>query len=446
MVTQETGFGKTGSGGARLATRVPVAGADGVWLQDSPRNRMIINSVVTMDRISLDEIRRLWQERVVEADGGERYPRFTRKVVKVGGRFHWEEESQYDIARHIVPAPANVRTVEELQDYVSSLAETPLPDDRPLWQIQHIEDFEDGSSSFITRIHHCMGDGLALVPVLFSVMDATQTNMSLPGDKVGKRKQSKLALAAKLPIFGPWVLAQKMAWRADRSQVHGPELSGTKRVAWTRKFPLEQVKAVKNRFEATVNDVLMAAVAGAFQRYLEKAEGVVPERIRASMPVSVRAAGERPQMNNRFAAVLLELPAGMKDVRARVAETKRRMDALKRSVEPLVTYGLASLLLRTMPQGMSSRLIDFLANKCTCVVTNVPGPQEDLYIGGRRLRSMIFWVPQRAKIGIGISIFSFAGNVQVGVIADTSLLPDSREFVRAFEEELEHMLEVAGVA
>jgi len=406
---------------------------------------MIINSVVTMDRISLEEIRRLWQSRVVDADGGERYPRFTRKVVKVSGRFHWEDESQYEVARHIVPAPANVRTSEELQDYVSSLAETPLPDDRPLWQIQHVESFEGGASAFITRIHHCMGDGLALVPVLFSVMDASQADIALPGDKVAKRKQSKLALAAKLPVLGPWVLAQKMAWRADRSPVHGPELSGTKRVAWTRKFPVDQIKAVKNRFEATVNDVLMAAVAGAFQRYLEKSEGTVPDRIRASMPVSVRAKGERPQMNNRFAAVLLELPAGTKDVRARVAETKRRMDALKRSVEPLVTYGLASFLLKTMPQGMSSRLIDFLANKCTCVVTNVPGPQQDLFIGGRRLRSMIFWVPQRAKIGIGISIFSFAGSVQVGVIADTKLLPDTREFVRAFEDELEHMIQTAGL-
>jgi hypothetical protein len=85
---------------------------------------------------------------------------------------------------------------------------------------------------------------------------------------------------------------------------------------------------------------------------------------------------------------------------------------------------------------VSRGLIDFLANKCTAVVTNVPGPQRGLSLAGRRVRTLMFWVPQRADIGVGISILSFAGKVQIGVICDAEIVPDPVELVRAFEEEL----------
>jgi hypothetical protein len=140
-------------------------------------------------------------------------------------------------------------------------------------------------------------------------------------------------------------------------------------------------------------------------------------------------------MRNKFAAVPLTLPAGIREVRERVLAMKRCMDQLKQSIDPIVVYGIVNLLLQTLPQGVSRGLIDFLANKCTAVVTNVPGPQRDLRLAGSRLRSLIFWVPQRADIGVGISILSFSGKVQIGVLADTRLLPEPAELIRAFEEE-----------
>ncbi len=419
--------------------RRPVEGADGIWLQDSPENLMVINSVLSLDRMDLEEFRQLFEERVVGAGEGRRYPRFKRRIVSERGRPHWEDDPSFNISRHIMAAPEWIGTEADLQEYVSSLAHLPLPEDRSLWQIQVVAEFQDGTTALIVRIHHCMGDGLALIPVLFSLMDDSAAEKGFPGDRVAKKPQSRWALAAKLPVMGPLVLAQKLLLKRDSSPVHGPDLGGVKRVSWTRKFDLDQVKAIKDYFQATINDVLMACVGGAFQRYLGEVHDQVIPRVRASMPVSVRAKGDPPAMNNRFAAVLLELPVGVADIRERVAATKLRMDAMKRSVEPLVTYGLGRVLLKTMPHGLSRRLIDFLANKCTAVVTNVPGPQEPLFINGHRVRSMVFWVPQRAKIGIGISIFSFAGFVQVGVIADTRLIPEPGEFARAFEEELDQM-------
>jgi hypothetical protein len=193
---------------------------------------------------------------------------------------------------------------------------------------------------------------------------------------------------------------------------------------------------------ATVNDVLMATVSGAISRYIEHEAGQSIARLRISMPVSVRGSQPIITLENRFAAVPLELPAGIAQARERVAAVKQRMDALKSSVAPIVIYGLQSALLKVLPQGVSRTLIDFLANKCTAVVTNVPGPQRGLTIGGRRVRSLLFWVPQRADIGVGISILSFAGKVQIGVICDTELVPDPMALVHAFEEELAALQEL----
>jgi hypothetical protein len=113
------------------------------------------------------------------------------------------------------------------------------------------------------------------------------------------------------------------------------------------------------------------------------------------------------------------------------------MDQVKCSMVPLVIYNLQRALVTFLPQPASRALIDFLANKCTAVVSNIKGPVRDLTLEGRRVRSMLFWVPQRARIGIGISILSFSGKVQVGVMADEALVPDPEALVAAFEAEFD---------
>ena len=140
-------------------------------------------------------------------------------------------------------------------------------------------------------------------------------------------------------------------------------------------------------------------------------------------------------MDNHFVAVLLRLPAGIRDPARRFAEVKRRMDAMKRSLDPLVLFGAANLMLRFLPQAVSHWVIDFLANKCTCVLTNVPGPPEPIYQAGSQVREMVFWVPQRARIGLGISILSYRGGVRIGVIADRAVLEEPMAFIEAFQDE-----------
>lgn len=420
--------------------RYPVAPHDAIWLQDTATNMMVINGVFTTDRVDLATVQRSFQQRVIEAEGG-RYARFTRRVERDGNRWYWVDDPAFDITRHIIAAgDPDLGTTEKLRRYMGAEASRPLPPDRPRWQFQVVENFEDGGSACIVRLHHCIGDGISLLTVIFHFMEDLGAGPAAGPASIfpaAGAPSTRLIRMLQAPLAAPGILLRRMLWTPDRHALHGPKVGGQKQVAWTAPLDLQVLKDLKNRLNATVNDVLMAAVSGALSRYIEHQAGQIVERLRISMPVSVRRPDAAITLENRFAAVPLELPAGISPAKERVAAVKQSMDALKRSVVPIVIYGIQSALLMALPQGVSRALIDFLANKCTAVVTNVPGPQHGLSLAGRRVRTLMFWVPQRADIGVGISILSFAGKVQIGVIADTQVVPDALELVRAFEEEIE---------
>lgn len=410
---------------------------DAMWLQESAENLMVINSVIVCDRMDLDTLRTLMQERIIQADGGTRFQRFRCRVARRRGLLRWELDPAFDIARHIFAPEVEPTTLDALQAYVGEHASIPLPADRPRWEVHLIEHFEADASAMMIRIHHSFADGMALVGVMFALMEGVGTELAGSVRPATVAKGNRLLQALLLPIAAVGVLVPRLLWRPDRHALHGPKLSGKKRVAWTAPMDLALVKASKNRLGTTVNDLLMATVSGAFSRYIARHSGELLERLRVSMPVNVRPFDEPLVLENRFAAVPLTLPAGSLELKARIRAVKACMDDLKRSGAPIVVYGLQKAMLAFLPQGLSRALIDFLANKCTAVVTNVPGPHGEVTLAGRKVRSILFWVPQRADIGIGISILSFAGKLQVGVISDVELLPDPQDLVHAFEEEFE---------
>lgn len=428
------------------ADRSPVLPHDGMWLQDSINNPMLINAVYILDRLDVETLRRVWRERILEADGGERYDRFVRRVVSVHGKYFWENDPEFDLARHIVAVRRDdIRTQDDLQRYLGEVAAQPLPGDRPLWQLQLLEDF-DGGSALVCRLHHCLGDGVALIPILFELVDPAEEEAD--DSRVAataKAGYDRLSVQAAAAVAAPYILFKKAVRPKDKNVLRGDVLSGTKRVAWSAALPVDRVKAVKNALGVSVNDALMTAVAGAVRHYEEVHGASKIRSIRASMPVNVRPPGEPYVMENRFAAVLLELPVGLADPVERLREIHRRTRRLKRSVEPLVMFGAAKVLLKILPQGLSKPIIDFYANKCTCVLTNVPGPSEPLFLAGRRLRHLMFWVPQRADIGVGISIVSFSGNVRLGVISDAQLVPDPETLVDGFSREFDALAVAADI-
>jgi WS/DGAT/MGAT family acyltransferase len=201
------------------------------------------------------------------------------------------------------------------------------------------------------------------------------------------------------------------------------------------------VKAVSKAFGCTVNDVLIAAVTGAFREYMISA-GDDPDSlqdIRATVPVNLRPLEHAQELGNHFGLVFLSLPLSMESPLERLYAVNERMTELKSSKQAAVTLGFLGAL-GMGPSAVQKPVLDILSQKATAVLTNVPGPQRPLYLAGSRMKEMMFWVPQNGTVGLGISILSYNNKVFFGVISDFRLLPEPSAVISRFKKEFEKLL------
>jgi WS/DGAT/MGAT family acyltransferase len=460
-----------------MATRErrKISAVDTAWLRmDRPSNLMMICGVLMFrEKISLARLREVIKERFLT------FERFRQRPVD--GAF-WENVTHVDIDKHVgvvrLPGRAGKR---ELEARVSRLVATPLPPARPLWQFELVENYEHGSA-VIVRIHHCYADGIALVRVLLSMTDAGANGPpAMPFAAHEKRARASDRdddpLAELLqPFAGALSSARKVGsmlvdagagiWRdplqAIRLADQGTSLmtevaklalmgedsptrfkgtpSREKRVAWADPLPLDEVKTVGRALGASVNDVLLACVAGALRGYLaSKGDDVDAHFVRALVPVNLRPMEEAYRLGNRFGLVFLDLPLGVENPVERLYAVRENMSALKGSYQPIVALGILAAM-GSGPLVLQEALLGALAKNATAVMTNVPGPQQTLWLAGAAIDSLMFWVPQSGNIGMGVSIISYRGSVQFGVVTDRGLCPDPVRIVDRFAGEFEKLL------
>jgi diacylglycerol O-acyltransferase len=213
-----------------------------------------------------------------------------------------------------------------------------------------------------------------------------------------------------------------------------------KLAAWTEPLPLGEVKLLARALGCTVNDLLLSTAAGALGAYLRQhGDDTDGLSIRAAVPVNLRDPGAATSLGNQFGLVFLELPIGIRDPLARLFAVHAAMTQLKGSYQPVLTLGLMAALGR-LPAAVESAAIDLLSTKASAVATNVPGPQQPRYLAGGRIGRLIFWVPQSGDIGLGLSILTYAGQVQFGLIADAARVPDPDSVTARFREEFEKLV------
>ena len=211
--------------------------------------------------------------------------------------------------------------------------------------------------------------------------------------------------------------------------------SGDKRVAWSEPLALSAVKRIGGASSATVNDVLVAIVTGALHRYLERGGVQTPGlELHAIAPVNLRSPGSRMDLGNRFGVVVLALPVGIEEPITRIVAVRQRMKLLKESAEATVAHGLLTLM-GYAPRKIEEAAAEFFGKKASLVLTNLPGPRERLTLSRIPISRMMFWVPEAAHLGLGVSIFSYAGEVTVGVLSDASVVSDPDALMADFHAE-----------
>ena len=454
--------------------------ADAAWLHmDRPSNLMVINSVLLFDEpVDFSRVREIIQRRLVDV-----YPRFRQRAVESRLPLRppkWEDDPDFAIEHHLhhvaLPAPGDDAA---LQDFVGDVMTMPLDRSRPLWHTYMIDGYGAGAA-MICRMHHCIADGIALARVMLSLTDgAPDGEITPPDDRYdgndGNDPDDRNGVGASvadsvreaiddLARFG--VSAARQGTQIATSPSHAARLAGviardggtalrllltpadaataikgdpgiSRRVAWTEPIPLSGIKRIAHAHHTTVNDVLLAAVSGALRHYLQDRGGPVAE-IQAMVPFNLRPLDEPVprKLGNRFGLVFLPLPVGTSGSYRRLVEVHRRMQEIKRGRDGAVSYGLLSLTGLT-PEPLERRIIDMFTAKTTAVMTNVPGPPAPVYVAGTPVRTVLFWAPTSGHMGMSVSIFSYRGEVTVGLMVDATLVPDPDHIAGRLAEELE---------
>jgi len=451
-----------------------ISGIDTAWLRmERPTNLMMITGVMIFaGRLDYDRLREVIEARFLK------YRRFTQLAVQKAAGAFWESDPYFDISRHVLRTALPGRADKvELQNLASDLMSTPLDFSKPLWQFHLVEDYQ-GGSAVILRIHHCYADGIALIHVLLSLTDPEPHALPLMTEEetehaeesgifqrffepVDKMVNTTLKLGRGLVDEGADIfrhpahvldyarngarlaaeIARLALMKDDSKTRFKGDLGVSKRVAWAEPLDLREVKAVGKALGGSVNDVLLAAVAGALRDYLIEQGDPVPQdlQVRAVIPVNLRPLDKAANLGNFFGLVFLALPVGVANPLERVYEVRRRMNELKESYQPILALGLLGTV-GMGPNILQQSLLEILSNKASAVMTNVPGPHEAIYLGGARMAEMMFWVPQSGQIGMGVSILSYHNRVHFGVVADRKLVDDPEAVVSRFAGEFDKLL------
>lgn len=471
------------STGARTVSddgQEPLSGADNAWRKMGRiENLTTITGVLMFEEpVAYGDFRDRLEERLL---------RFDRFGQRVGGRDrqfrrpYWEESPAFDVETHIqhvaLPEPQDKAAFER---FVGGLLSRPLDERRPLWECYLVEGVGDGNAA-VFRINHSLADGFALLYVLLGLADdpgaielpvgsipspptadgETEATPPEPGsptpepgtsaggssgggsDGSGESVGREGGRTGPVEMLGTAARAVGTAWEVltrddePETSLRG-ELGTAKRAAWTDEMDLDRIKAIGDEYDATVNDVMLAATAGAFRRVLlDRGEDVSDLELRGSVPVNLEPLEERTEsLGNYFGLVFVPLPVGVAGFDDRIRLINERMDEQTAGVEAFLVY-LTFVVAGHLPDAVQQWILRQFEDQATAVVTNVPGPVESFEFAGTEVGDVMFWAPEANDVGISLSIFSYDGGIRVGVAADASLLPDANALSTAMDAEIE---------
>jgi WS/DGAT/MGAT family acyltransferase len=411
-------------------------------------------------------------------------PRYRQRLAFVPfdqGRPVWVDDphfnTRYHVQHHALPPPGSD---EQLKHLTGRAFSQQLDRNKPLWELWLVENLAGGRFAILGKTHHALVDGISgvdITTVLFDLTpepasvgqpeqpwaprplpssaqllaDALLERTTVPGEVVrgvraALRRPQRVArrLAGDLAALGSFTLPGVRS--APPSPLNVP-IGPHRRFTWMTE-ELDRVKAVKNAAGGTVNDVMLATVAGGLGEHLRanghETDGMM---LRAMIPVSVRADEERGALGNRVAAVWADLPVGVTDPLKRLTLVRREMKGLKESHQAVGARLLTELTGFAPPTVMAQAArLQAHQRYFNLVVTNVPGPQVPLYVLGRRMLAIYPMVPLAQQLALGVAIMSYDGAISFGLNADYDAMPDVEALAVRLHEALEELAVAAGLA
>ncbi len=390
-------------------------------------------------------------------------PRYRQRVVASPLDFSlpsWEFDPQFDIRNHVRAVKLKHGTDDELKALAGKIVSQSLDRQRPLWDFT-LTRLKGGRTGMVTRIHHCLADGIAGVGAMNVIMDASPNPLPVSRqeakpapapypkdagavllDGLAKSYQSLfngaltlhsgLMTMAEQAVANPTAstelvgLLSELAVPAERLPFN-VICKGPQKFAWTE-VPLADIKAIKNKCGGTVNDVVLATVTMAFARYVaQRGVDLAGRSLRVVIPVNVRGNGEAMELGNQISFVPVPLPLDQRDPVKLLAVVTERVEFLKRA-RAAEFVGLLGGLLATLPNPFWKNIGPVASqlpiSLCNIICTNVPGPQVPLYLMGHQMLSWYPWVPIGGLMGINCAILTYNGTAFFGFTGDVHAAPD----------------------
>jgi diacylglycerol O-acyltransferase len=402
-------------------------------------------------------------------------PRYRQKIKSVPGHLAnpvWVDDNDFDLAYHVrrsaLPRPGSD---EQLRELVARVQSRPLDRNRPLWEMYLVEGLAEGRFAVIQKTHHAMVDGISAVDIGQVILDTSPIPREVPDDlwmprpepaaaallvdAIGElvRRPSAVADTVRIGLadarnvagkvsaaVGGVLSAARVAARPAPVSPLNASIGAQRRFAVAR-TDLEDYRKVRKQTGGTVNDVVLATVAGAIRGWmLSRGEAVTPaSTVRAMVPVSVRGDSETGQLGNRVSSYLVDLPVGEPNPVVRLSQVGYAMKAHKESGQSVGAEALVALSGFAPPtlHALGARAANsFTRRLFNVVVTNVPGPQFPLYASGARMLEMFPVVPLALGQAVSIGLTSYNGGVYFGLNADRDAMYDVEVLGSLIEESL----------
>jgi WS/DGAT/MGAT family acyltransferase len=403
-------------------------------------------------------------------------PRYRQRVLRVPldlGRPVWADYPRFRIEDHVRQARLRRPGTEEtLRDLAATIMSEHLDLSRPLWETWLVTGLTGGRWAMVNKTHHSMIDGIAGADILDVLLDHDQHaegREAAPWTPAAEPSSVLLAASAVEDLLHvPLELGQGMvgALRTPRTSTRhlAAELYGLVRagesvmwpesvldgpIGWRRRWgwaraDLSDIKKVRNSLGGTINDVILAAIAGGFRTFLTaRGEAVDGRTVRSMVPVSMRTPQEHDHLGNEVSAVFANLPVGIEDPAERLVAVTRQLSSLKSSGMALGLDSMfsAAELLPGSLFALFTRAVSRLPQRAiSTVTTNVPGPREPMYLLGRRLTELFPYIPIGSEIRITIGIASYAGRLTIGVTGDYDAVPDLQVLCDGIESAIEELV------
>ncbi|XP_070580235.1 putative diacyglycerol O-acyltransferase MT1468 [Ptychodera flava] len=412
------------------------------WLHETEFNKMVVQCLVVMESgLDVARVRDLVHARLVSAEnrrGRKLYPRFTQKVVAVYSGYGWVNDTDFNIENHIFQMPTSVKTHRDLKTYIAAMAGKEIDLDKSPWDLHIAVNLDkEQETVLLFRMHPCFTDGISLLRIFCkSVADMHPANVLKPRFGGGAIIFNGLRAA----IAGPLIFLGKLILpRRDFNILHGPSLSGKKVVAWSGPVSFPAAFRVKQVTRSTLNDVIVAAISGSLRTYMQSRGIANPYNMHASMPMDLRTDSNYITLGNQYTMIDHSLPTNTEGAIPRLWKTKHDMEELKNSADPVVLYGALHVMMTILPESVSRKIFNFINNKVSCLISNMPGPDLPLTFGGRQIKLMTYWMPPRDQVGVSISALSYADQIRIAVLADVAVMPNPEIITKDFESQMENM-------